>query len=288
VLLDAAGHDARFGLADGVAGHVAALADHHPAVHPDANREADAQLLFEVRAQLVDRLDERESGTDGAAAVILMRDRVAEKRDHTVAFRLRQRTFETLEDLAADLLELRHQLMENLGKVLAVHGLPADFRGDELDVHGRDGLALHDRPRGGCRGLGGAGAELPHPGDGRAELLADLQEEPLALPGLGVVLLDRFPTRRNELPRGQPFVTFPFARRENDRKDDHAVAAAAVEKRAHLDVVAVGGVEETLAHQHEGDVGRAQALPDRFIPRRPRFDALVGPELDILIALQTA
>jgi hypothetical protein len=102
------------------------------------------------------------------------------------------------------------------------------------------------------------------------------------------MLLDRFPSARQELPRGEPLVPLPFAGRENDRKDDQSLLAAAGQERAHLDAGAVAGVEEALAHQNQSDIRAAQAFLDLFVPERPALELLIGPEFDAFLRLQAA
>ena len=269
----------------------ARVRDHAAGMDADADSHADPELALRACAQLHAALHDRQPGAHGGAVVILVRGRIAEQAEDAAAAGLPDAPLERVEDFGASLHELRHQVVQDLGEVVAGRRPVVALQRHDVAADGGQGTPLGNRSgrRARRRRRRGGGCQLaPHLGDGRAQLFPDAQEEPLPFGRLRVMLLHRLVAAWQALRGGQPFAPFPLAGREQEGEEDHAVFAAAGQEGPHLDVRAIRRIEEALADQHQGDVGLAQSAPDLVVPQRAGLDAPIAPQLDVFFVFQSA
>ena len=263
--------------------------DHPPGVDRDADLRLDVQRFPEAAAEGFDGLDQRQARAHGPQAVVLVGDRVAEVGQHAAAQALGEVAVERTDHLAADLLELGPQLVEDLRQLFRVDRRAVGLERHDLAAHHRELAPLDPRRRPVVRGAvalveertAGVLDDLP-------EVSADAQEEPLAPSRLAVVLFDGLLAAGQALVARQPVVPLPLRGREDHREDQQSALPLAFEEAPELHLAAVRGVEEGLAHQDQGDVARGDPLPDRVVPQAARTDPLVGPDLHPLVLFEAA
>src|SRR5206468_8272068 len=62
-----------------------------------------------------------------------------------------------------------------------------------------------------------------------------------------------------KLPRGQPLVLLPIARRQNDREDEQSALSARIEEALDLDLCTERRVEKSLADENQRNVALFEA-----------------------------